>query len=97
MFVFDSAFCPLPSESKEAAMSMNFLDETDDWPEYQTIRDEIQRLDKKLIELEKELQQAESALKSDPQNQDLKAEVDALKQQLKDIEHKLDESLSMYR
>lgn len=78
-------------------MSMNFLDETDDWPEYQTIRDEIQRLDKKLIELEKELQQAESALKSDPQNQDLKAEVDALKQQLKDIEHKLDESLSMYR
>lgn len=78
-------------------MSMYFLDETDDWPEYQTIRDEIQQLDRKLIELQKELQQAEAALESDPQNRDLKAEVDALKQQVKAIKHKLDESLSMYR
>lgn len=78
-------------------MSMYFLDETDDWPEYQTIKDEIQQLDKKLIELKKELQQAESAVKSDPQNQNLKTRAVALEQQLKEIEQKLDESLSMYR
>jgi len=78
-------------------MSMYFLDETDDWPEYQTIKDEIQQLDKRLIELKKELQQAESAVKSDPQNQNLKTRAVALEQQLKEIEQKLDESLSMYR
>ena len=78
-------------------MSMYFVDDTDDWPEYQTIRDEIHRLDKEHLELRKELEEAESAVKSDPANQDLEARVDGLNKQLKEIEKKLDESLSMYR
>jgi uncharacterized coiled-coil DUF342 family protein len=76
---------------------MYFLDETDDWPEYQTIKDEIQQLDVKLNELQKELQELEPALRSDPQNHALKARADALREQLQEIQQKLDESLSMYR
>lgn len=78
-------------------MSMYFLDETDDWPEYQTVRDEIQRLDKEYLELTKELQKAEAALGSNATDGDLKAKIAELKKKLKDIENKLDGSLSMYR
>jgi hypothetical protein len=86
-----------PPRKQEAAMSMYFVDDTDDWPEYQTIRDEIHRLDKEHLELRKELAEAESAVKCDPANQDLKAKIDGLNQKLQEIERKLDESLSMYR
>jgi uncharacterized coiled-coil DUF342 family protein len=78
-------------------MSMYFFDDTDDWPEYQTIRDEIQGLDNQHIELREELTAAESALESDPSNEELKARVDWLKKKLEAVEKKLDESLSMYR
>ena len=33
-------------------MSMYFFDETDDWPEYQTIREEIHRLEKEHLEVQ---------------------------------------------
>ncbi len=78
-------------------MSMYFLDETDDWPEYQTIRDEIHRLDKEYLELTKELQEAEIASKNEPANIELKAKMVELKKKLSEIEKKLDDSFSMYR
>jgi phage-related minor tail protein len=78
-------------------MSMYFLDETDDWPEYRTIREEIQRLDEQHVEVRKELQEVEAGLKSDPANEDLKVKVDVLTKKLKEVEKKLDDSLSMYR
>jgi uncharacterized coiled-coil DUF342 family protein len=78
-------------------MSMYFYDDTDDWPEYKIIKDDIHRLEVAHSEFRQELQKVKNALKSDPTNQDLKAEVDGLKERLKKIEKKLDESLSMYR
>ena len=78
-------------------MSMYFYDDTDDWPEYKIIKDEIHRLEMVHLELRKELQEAESAFISNPANKDLKARVDGLKKKLKEIEKRLNESLSMYR
>ncbi len=78
-------------------MSMNFLDETDDWPEYQTVRDEIHRLEMEHSELQKALNTAESACRAAPADGDLRAEAGRLREELKEIEKKLDESLSMYR
>lgn len=78
-------------------MSMYFYDDTDDWPEYKIIRDEIKRLEMAHLESSKELQKAESALVSNPANAEAKAKIDALKKKLKEIEKKLDDSLSMYR
>ena len=76
---------------------MYFYDDTDDWPEYKIIRDEIHRLEAAHLEISKELQEAESAPLSNPANVDAKAKIDRLKKKLEEIEKKLDESLSMYR
>ena len=78
-------------------MSMYFYDDTDDWPEYKIIKDEIHGLEIAHLEISKELQEAESALISNPANVDAKANIDELKKELKEIEKKLNESLSMYR
>ena len=78
-------------------MSMYFYDDTDDWPEYKIIKDDIHRLEVAHFELRKELQEAESACISDPENENLKAKVELLKKKLKEIEKRLNESLSMYR
>jgi len=78
-------------------MSMYFYDETDDWPEYEIIRNDIRRLEKEYIETQKELLDAESALGSNSLNPDLKVEVKVLKEKLKGIEKKLEQSLSLYR
>ena len=78
-------------------MSMYFYDDTDDWPEYKIIRDEIHRLETAHLEISKELQEAESVPLSNPANVDAKAKIERLKNTLKEIEKKLDESLSMYR
>ena len=78
-------------------MSMYFYDDTDDWPEYKIIKDDIHRLEGAHAEFRQKLQKAKTALASDPTNQDLKVEVDGLGEKLKEIEKKLDESLSMYR
>jgi hypothetical protein len=82
---------------QEACMSMYFYDETDDWPEYQIIQDDIRRLEKEHIEIQKKLQKAESAFGSDPSDVLLKAKVNGLKEKIKEIEKKLDGSLSLYR
>jgi len=78
-------------------MSMYFYDETDDWPEYKIIKDDIRRLEKAYLETRKELLETESAFGSNPLNKDLKIKVDELKKKLKKIEKKLEESLSLYR
>jgi uncharacterized protein YceH (UPF0502 family) len=76
---------------------MYFLDETDDWPEYQTVRDEIHRLEMKRVAVLEALSVAQSAFASGIVNEDLQAKVEALKVELGETERKLDESLSMYR
>ena len=78
-------------------MSMYFYDETDDWPEYKIIKDDTHRLEVAYFEFRKELQEAESACISDPQNENLKTKVEVLKKKLKDVEKRLNESLNMYR
>ena len=78
-------------------MSMYFYDDTDDWPEYKIIRDEIHRPETAHLEISKELQEAESVPLPNPANVDAKAKIERLKNKLKEIEKKLDESLSMYR
>lgn len=78
-------------------MSMYFYDETDDWPEYQIIKDDIRRLEKEHLEIRKKLQEAESAFGSDPSDAVLKAKIHGLKKKVKEIEKKLDGSLGLYR
>jgi len=78
-------------------MSMYFYDDTDDWPEYKIIKDEIHRLEMAHLEVSKELQKTESAFISNPANEDAKTKIDGLKKKLKEIEKRLNESLSMYR
>jgi seryl-tRNA synthetase len=78
-------------------MSMNFLDDTDDWPEYQIIKNDIHRLEKEHLEFSKELQEAESTLRVDIVNAELKAKVNQLKKKLKKIEKRLNESLNLFR
>ena len=80
-----------------SVMSMYFYDDTDDWPEYKIIKDYIHRLEVVHLEFRKELQEAESACISDPEKENLKAKVELLKKKLKEIEKRLNESLSMYR
>ena len=67
-------------------MSMYFYDETDDWPEYQIIKDDIRRLETEHVEIRKKIQEAESAFGSRPEDKDLKAKVDRLKKTLQEIE-----------
>jgi DNA-binding transcriptional regulator GbsR (MarR family) len=76
---------------------MYFYDDTDDWPEYKIIKDEIHRLEMAHLEASKELQEVQSACMSNPANEDAKGKVEGLKKKLKEIEKKLNESLSMYR
>jgi hypothetical protein len=78
-------------------MSMYFYDETDDWPEYATIKDDIHRIENEYLESRKLLQEAESALKSDPANECLKTRVNELEIKVKEIEKQLTGSMSLYR
>lgn len=78
-------------------MSMYFLDETDDWPEYQTIKDEITRLEREHAELCRKLEEIESGRAADSTADDPAVRIHGLRAKLKDVQRKLDESLSMYR
>jgi hypothetical protein len=78
-------------------MSMYFYDETDDWPEYKIVKDDIHRLEKDYLESNKLLQEAESAFRSDPANEDLKVKVDELKIKVVEIEKQLTGSMGLYR
>jgi uncharacterized coiled-coil DUF342 family protein len=76
---------------------MYFYDETDDWPEYQILKDDIHRLEKEYVEIRKKLQEAESAFESEDSDTALHSKVDGLKKKMKEIEQKLDGSISLYR
>ena len=78
-------------------MSMYFYDETDDWPEYQIIKDDIHRLEKEQLEIRKELHKIESSFASHPENRGLKAKLDALKNKLKKVEDRLEKSSNLFR
>ena len=78
-------------------MSMYFYDETDDWPEYDTIKQDIHRLENEYLESRKLLQEAESAYRSDPADKNLKAKVDDMKNKVKKIERRLTGSMDLYR
>jgi hypothetical protein len=78
-------------------MSMYFYDETDDWPEYQIIKDDIHHLEKEYLELRRKVQKTESAFESHLEDKNLKANVDGLKKKLKEIEKRLEKSFSLYR
>jgi hypothetical protein len=78
-------------------MSMYFYDETDDWPEYQIIRDDLHRLEKEQVSIRKDLQETESAFISHPKDKDLKAKLNGLKIKLKEIEDRLEKSSGLYR
>lgn len=78
-------------------MSMNFLDETDDWPEYDTVRDEIRRLESEYSELQAELDAIQSKPVSGAAAGEWAREVEVLKTKLKEVQDKLDATLSLYR
>jgi predicted nucleic acid-binding Zn-ribbon protein len=86
-----------PQRKQEAAMSMYFYDETDDWPEYQIIKDDIHRLEKEHVEIRKKLREAESAFGPEDSDTALHAKVHGLKKKMEEIEQKLDGSLRLYR
>jgi hypothetical protein len=77
-------------------MSMYFYDETDDWPEYDIIKQDIHRLENEYLESLKLLQEAESDFRSDPANENLKVKVDELKIKVKETEKRLTGSMSLY-
>jgi hypothetical protein len=78
-------------------MSMYFYNETDDWPEYDIIKQDIHRLENEYLESRKLLHDAESAYRSDPADKNLKAKVDDLKNKIKKIERRLTGSIGLYR
>lgn len=78
-------------------MSMYFYDETDDWPEYDAIKQDILRMENEYLKSRKLLQDAESAYRSDPADKNLKVKVDELKSQVKEIERRLTGSMNLYR
>ena len=85
------------TKKQEAAMSMYFYDEADDWPEYQIIKDDIHRMEKEHLEIRKELYKIESSSASHPENKDLKTRLDVLKNKLKEVENRLEKSSNLYR
>ena len=85
------------TKKQEAAMSMYFYDEADDWPEYQIIKDDIHRMEKEHLEIRKELYEIESSSASHPENKDLKIRLDVLKNKLKEVENRLEKSSNLYR
>ena len=78
-------------------MSMYFYDETDDWPEYDSIKQDIHLLENEYLESRKLLREAESAIRTDPADKNLRAKVDELKNKVKDIERRLTGAMGLYR
>lgn len=95
--VIRSVMKAMLQRKEEVAMSMYFYDETDDWPEYQIVKDEVHRLEKEHLEISKKLRNTESLFELHPEDKDMEATVDSLKKQLKEVEEKLEKSLSLYR
>ena len=69
-------------------MSMWIYDDAKDTEEFQLLRGEIRRLEKEYLDLRIQLRDTEVDLKSDPDNEYLKAKVTYLNKRLRDIEKK---------
>jgi len=67
-------------------MSMWFFDDADELLEYQMFRRKDQPLENVHLELRLALQQADAALKDDPENQELQARAAGLQKRLKELE-----------
>ena len=78
-------------------MSMYFYDDTDDWPEYKIIKDDIRHLEKEHLEIRKKIQEFESAVESGSSDAALNAKIYGLKKKMEEIDKKLDGTLSLYR
>lgn len=78
-------------------MSMYFLDESDDWPEYKIVKNEIFRLEKEHADILKALREAARALDTAPNDENLKAGLQRLEDRRAQVEKKLEGALGMYR
>jgi len=69
-------------------MSMWLYDDVQEMQDFQTLRQEIIRLEKEYLDLRIQLRDTEASLRSDPDNEYLKAKVKYLSKRQKDIEKK---------
>jgi len=69
-------------------MSMWLYDDSQDMEEFQRMRGEVKRLEKEYLDLRIQLRDTEVNLRSDPDNEYLKAKVTYLNKRLRDIEKK---------
>ena len=69
-------------------MGMWLYDDAQDMQEFQALRKEVKRLEKEYLDLRTQLRDTVAALRSDPDNEYLKAKVEYLRKRLKDIERK---------
>jgi len=69
-------------------MSMWLYDDSQDMEEFQRLRGEVKRLEKEYLDLRIQLRDTEVNLRSDPDNEYLKAKVTYLNKRLRDIEKK---------
>jgi len=69
-------------------MSMWLYDDCNEMQEFQTLRKEVRRLEREYLDLRIQLRDTEVDLRSDPDNEYLKAKVTYLNKRLRDIEKK---------
>lgn len=69
-------------------MGMWLYDDMPEMKDFQILRQEIKRLEKEYLDLRTLLRDAESNLRSDSDNEYLRAKVNYLKKRIKDIEEK---------
>lgn len=67
---------------------MWLFEEDEDWEEWRTFRDQAHGLEEEHLRIRTALQEAEQALRSDPDNQALRARVEELEGQLRDLEQR---------
>jgi polyhydroxyalkanoate synthesis regulator phasin len=67
---------------------MWLYDDSQDMEEFQRLRGEVKRLEKEYLDLRIQLRDTEVNLRSDPDNEYLKAKVTYLNKRLRDIEKK---------
>lgn len=69
-------------------MSMWLYDDCNEMQGFQTLRKEVKRLEREYLDLRIQLRDTEVDLRSDPDNEYLKAKVTYLNKRLRDIEKK---------
>lgn len=69
-------------------MGMWLYDDAQDMEEFQALRREVKRFEKEFLDLRIQLRDTETNLRSDPDNEYLKAKVKYLNKRLRDLEKK---------